>query len=156
MADEPVAFTRELKVDESYSKRVTWAIYRDFLRRPSTWTAVPVVFVGVALSFVAPIMVFASVLAAVALIVIVPMTYVNLRRSTWRTFRPGMVIRSGFGPDRFVTGSAEGSSTLVYSAIAGAERRGDFVRLRSRRTKHWLYYPGALFGDEDLARFPQA
>jgi hypothetical protein len=61
-------------------------------------------------------------------------------------------MRSGFGTESFVVEQPKSTTRLTYDFYKAARRRGPLVMMRMGRGL-WVPYPGALFSDDDIARF---
>lgn len=155
---EEIPLTRAYVVDESYPSRAASAVVKQFFgRRPMLWVALGFAILSVVLALLGIGFMWYFALFFVLFAVIFPFTmYRTLRRSLHRLYRPGTILRAGFGDTRFALEAPQFSSAMEYSFYDRAERRGDFVALRQRVGKGWVLIPGVLATDEDLARFPQS
>ena len=160
MSEAPagIPLTREYVTDERFPGRAAWALVRQtFFRRTMPWTGILIIVFGVAFVALKPGEGFGWAIAGLgvlATVVLPAIAYFGVRRVARRQYPTGSRLRTGFG-DRFAVESPNLSATVDYSTYSAVKRRGDFVFLRQASTKSWGLYPGALFGDDDLARFPQ-
>jgi hypothetical protein len=155
--DDEIALTREFTVDAGYAGRVARAVTKRFLlRRPTTWLELGVIAIAVLLALLGvTIMWWFAGLITLLVLLIPAALYFPSRRAFARRFPAGTVLRMGFGETRFRNDGPDFSSTVDYALYSKAERDGDFVALRQGPTRTWSYFPGTLFADQDLARFPQ-
>ncbi|CAN5253396.1 hypothetical protein BH11ACT3_BH11ACT3_11900 [soil metagenome] len=157
MADEQIPLTREFTVDEGYATKASWALTRRLVvQRATTWLGLIFAAVAVGLALLGvDIMWWLALLLVVAVLVPIPLVFSSVRRGYRKSFPPGTVLQTGFGTTRFTNAAPQFTTTLDYTIYDAARREGDFVWLRRRDTKRgWSVFPGALFGDDDLARFP--
>lgn len=157
-AEETIPFTREFTVDGTYGARAGWAlgIYLT-VRNGNLVVGLLGVLLGVVILVVQGpgsvwwVLMLIGTFIALAL----PLLLVAAGLMSRRSAPAGTLFRSGFGEERFAVESPLVSSTVVYAMYRRAIRHGKFVFLRLRSNKQWGAWPGELFGDEDLARFPQ-
>ena len=157
MSDEAIPLTREFTVDPGFATRVSFALVkRYFVRRPTTWIGLGFILVAVALAIMgADVMWIVVLVLLVATIVFPVLVFLAGRRQVRRQFPVGTVMRTGFGPTRFTNAAPGFTSSVDYTYYSQAERDGEFVALRRVTPKTWVLFPGVLFGEEDIARFPQ-
>jgi len=156
VTDDVIPLTREYTVDAGYTGRVAWVLVkRIFLRRPSTWlgAAAAVGAIVLALLGVDPMWWVAGALVFVT-VLFPAFVYLATRRAFSKRFPVGTLLATGFGEQRFRSDGPNFSSNINYTFFSRAERDGEFVALKQVTPKAWSYFPGVLFGDEDLARFP--
>ena len=157
---DAIPLTREYVVDERFPGRAAWALLKQHtFRRGMPWVGFAIILFGLALFALKPddgwfALVIAG-LGVLSTLVLPALIYVTVQRVARRQFPIGSVLRTGFGAERFAVESPTLSATLDYSMFTDTQRRGDFVFLRQASTKAWGLYPGVLFSDEDLARFPR-
>jgi hypothetical protein len=72
-----------------------------------------------------------------------------------RAYPPGSVLEAGFGEREWVLQTSGCLTRLPYTAFSNARRRGEFVFMRVPGSRDWDLFPGPLFGDRDLVRFPK-
>ena len=156
---DDIPLTREFVVDERFPGQAAWALVKQHsFRRGMPWLGFGIIAFGILFVALKPGEWFGWVIVGLGLLstVILPaVIFFSVRRVARRQYPDGSRLRTGFGTERFAVDSPSLSATLDYSMYSAVRRRGDFVFLRQASTKAWGLYPGVLFSDEDLARFPQ-
>lgn len=155
----PIPYTREFVVDAGYATRVSRAVVLDL------WVRRPTMYIGIVAIVLAVLLVTSRpdesawlllLVIGVLFVFVLPVVAVVAGGRALRKQAPvGSRFRSGFASDRFVIDGPSATSALAYSLYRGSRRKGEFVYLRMRANRRWVAFPGQLFGDEDLARFPQ-
>lgn len=154
---EPVPYTASYTVDPGFPARAARANARMvLLRGPWLWVGVGFVLLGFAVvGLDAPTYAAIAIAFGVLFVVALPLILlVGGRRTFARQLPPGSVLQAGFGDQTFSTSGPQGSSVILYDAFSSSRRSGDLVLLKARASRKWSLYPGALFSDADLARFP--
>jgi hypothetical protein len=155
---EQVPLTREFTVGEGYATKVSWALTRRLVvQRATTWLGLVFAGLAVVLALLGiDVMWWVALVLVVAVVLPIPLVFLSVQRSYRNRFPVGTVLQTGFGETRFTNAAPQFTTTLEYTVYDAARREGDFVWLRRRDTKRgWSTFPGELFGDDDVARFPR-
>jgi len=158
IGQEVIPFTREFIVDRTYGARAGWALGMYVTIRGGNLLVGAIgVLIGLVILLAEGLdsIWWVMVLIGAFVVFALPLLLVAGGLVNQRSAPAGTRFRSGFGAERFAVEGPLISSTVAYTMYRRAVRHGDFVFLRQRANKQWGAWPGELFGDEDLARFPQ-
>lgn len=153
---EQIPFTREFVAGPDFWWRAALAMTVQWnLRWPTRWV-LGAILVIMSLLLI-PISEGKSVIV-IAIVVGVTVVNVVLFFATFaagfrKQFAPGTTMRSGFGTESFVVEQPKSTTRLTYDSYKAARRRGPLVMMKMGRWGLWVPYPGALFSDDDVARF---
>lgn len=152
---EQIPFTREFVAGPDFWWRAAAAMTVQWnVRSPTSWVLGAVVVIMSLLLI--PIsegksLVAIGIVAGVAALNLV-LFFALFAAGFRKRLAPGTLMRSGFGTESFVVEQPKSTTRLTYDFYKGARRRGRLVMMTMGRGL-WVPYPGALFSDDDVARF---
>ena len=129
-----------MTVDWTFRRRTNWVL----------WGVLLVVVVLLPVEWRAKVLPLGILLSIVLFIALG--TFVTFAMNFRKQYPVGAALRSGFGSESFVVEQPKSTTRLDYDFYRGARRRGPLAMMKFGKYL-WVPYPGALFGDEDLARF---
>lgn len=155
MADAAeIPLTREFLVEPGFWWRAARTMSTDWmLRRPTTWILALLVVIVVIVApteWSAKLQILGVILAIILISAL--LTFFAVAMAFRKQYPAGSTMRSGFGPESFVVEQPKSTTRLAYDFYRAARRSGELVLMRMGRSL-WVPYPGALFGDDDIARF---